>query len=75
MFRDSNGSSLKRMKTANLALRPAILLSLVAGLTVAVGVLAPPSTLAQDGPAQTDQDMTGKSVMADTKICVCPCRS
>lgn len=53
MFRDSNGSSLKRMKTANLALRPAILLSLVAGLTVAVGVLAPPSTLAQGGPAQT----------------------
>jgi hypothetical protein len=41
------------MKTANLALRPAILLSLVAGLTVTVGVLAPPSTLAQDGPAQT----------------------
>jgi hypothetical protein len=53
MFRDSNGSSLKRMKTANLALRPAILLSLVAGLTVAAGVLAPQSILAQDGPAQT----------------------
>lgn len=53
MFRDSNGSSLKRMKTANLALRPAILLSLVAGLTVSVGLLAPPSTLAQEGPAQT----------------------
>lgn len=41
------------MKTAKLALRPAILLSLVAGLTVTVGVLAPPSTLAQAGPAQT----------------------
>lgn len=41
------------MKTANLALRPAILLSLVAGLTVTAGVLAPPSLLAQDGPAQT----------------------
>ncbi len=41
------------MKTANLALRPAILLSLVAGLTVTAGLLAPPSTLAQDGPAQT----------------------
>lgn len=41
------------MKTANLALRPAILLSLVAGLTVTAGVLAPPSILAQDGPAQT----------------------
>ncbi len=41
------------MKTANLALRPAILLSLVAGLTVAAGVLAPPSILAQDAPAQT----------------------
>ena len=41
------------MKTANLALRPAILLSLVAGLTVTVGVLAPQSILAQDGPAQT----------------------
>lgn len=41
------------MKTANLALRPAILLSLVAGLTVSVGLLAPPSTVAQDGPAQT----------------------
>ncbi len=53
MFRDSNGSSLKRMKTANLALRPAILLSLVAGLTVTVGLLAPPSILAQDGPAKT----------------------
>ncbi|MBM0104416.1 LysM peptidoglycan-binding domain-containing protein [Steroidobacter sp. S1-65] len=41
------------MKTANLALRPAILLSLVAGLTVTAGVLAPPSILAQEGPAQT----------------------
>ena len=41
------------MKTANLALRPAILLSLVAGLTVTAGVLAPPSTMAQEGPAQT----------------------
>ncbi|MBL8269376.1 LysM peptidoglycan-binding domain-containing protein [Steroidobacter sp.] len=41
------------MKTANLALRPAILLSLVAGLTVTVGVLAPASILAQDAPAQT----------------------
>lgn len=37
------------MKTANLALRPAILLSLVAGLTVTAGVLAPKSILAQDG--------------------------
>lgn len=36
------------MKTANLALRPAILLSLVAGLTVTMGVLAPPSILAQE---------------------------
>ncbi|MDY6944190.1 MAG: LysM peptidoglycan-binding domain-containing protein [Pseudomonadota bacterium] len=35
------------MKTANLALRPAILLSLVAGLTVTAGVLAPPSIQAQ----------------------------
>src|SRR5690606_10050660 len=41
------------MKTANLALRKAILLSLVAGLTVTAGVLAPPSLRAQDGPAQT----------------------
>jgi hypothetical protein len=41
------------MKTANLALRPAILLSLVAGLTVTAGLLAPPSLLAQEGPAQT----------------------
>ena len=41
------------MKTANLALRPAILLSLVAGLTLTAGVMAPQSTLAQDGPAQT----------------------
>jgi hypothetical protein len=41
------------MKTANLALRPAILLSLVAGLTVTAGVLAPPSLLAQERPAQT----------------------
>lgn len=41
------------MKTANLALRPAILLSLVAALTVTAGLLAPPSILAQEGPAQT----------------------
>jgi hypothetical protein len=41
------------MKTANLALRPAILLSLVAGLTVTAGLLAPPSLLAQEGPAKT----------------------
>jgi hypothetical protein len=41
------------MKTANLALRPAILLSLVAGLTVTVGMLAPQSTLAQDGSRQS----------------------
>ncbi|HEY0940716.1 MAG TPA: LysM peptidoglycan-binding domain-containing protein [Steroidobacter sp.] len=41
------------MKTANLALRKAILLSLVAGLTVTAGVLAPPSLQAQDSPAQT----------------------
>jgi hypothetical protein len=47
-----NGSSLKRMKTANLALRPAILLSLVAGLTVTAG-LAPLTLSAQEGPAQT----------------------
>lgn len=40
------------MKTANLALRPAILLSLVAGLTVTAG-LAPLTLSAQDGPAQT----------------------
>lgn len=40
------------MKTANLALRPAILLSLVAGLTVTAG-LAPLSGNAQEGPAQT----------------------
>lgn len=40
------------MKTANLALRPAILLSLVAGLTVTAG-LAPLSGIAQEGPAQT----------------------
>jgi hypothetical protein len=40
------------MKTANLALRPAILLSLVAGLTVTAG-LAPLSSTAQEGPAQT----------------------
>lgn len=40
------------MKTANLALRPAILLSLVAGLTVTAG-LTPPSSIAQEGPAQT----------------------
>ena len=37
------------MKTANLALRPAILLGLVAGLTVTAGLLAPPSILAQEG--------------------------
>lgn len=41
------------MKTANLALRPAILLSLVAGLTVTAGLLAPESILAQEGPAKT----------------------
>lgn len=41
------------MKTANLTLRPAILLSLVAGLTVTAGLLAPPNILAQEGPAQT----------------------
>jgi len=41
------------MKTANLALRPAILLSLVAGLTVTAGLLAPPSLLAQESPAKT----------------------
>jgi hypothetical protein len=35
------------MKTANLALRPAILLGLIAGLTVTIG-LAPPSIRAQD---------------------------
>jgi hypothetical protein len=40
------------MKTANLALRPAILLSLVAALTVTSG-LAPLSSSAQDGPART----------------------
>jgi hypothetical protein len=44
--------TLKRMKTAHLALRPAILLSLVAGLTVTAG-LTPLNTLAQGGPAQT----------------------
>src|SRR5688500_18651353 len=43
----------ERMKTANLALRPAILLSLVAGLTVTAGVLAPKSILAQDGTGQS----------------------
>lgn len=41
------------MKTANLALRPALLLSLVAGLTVTAGVLAPLSIQAQDAPAKT----------------------
>jgi hypothetical protein len=40
------------MKTANLALRPAILLSLVAGLTVTAG-LTPLTLSAQEGPAQT----------------------
>ena len=40
------------MKTANLALRPAILLSLVAGLTITAG-LAPLSSSAQEGPART----------------------
>ena len=40
------------MKTANSTLRPAILLGLVAGLTVTVG-LAPLSSSAQQGPAQT----------------------
>jgi hypothetical protein len=44
--------TLKRMKTANLALRPAILLSLVAGLTVTAGLL-PLNSLAQQGPSQT----------------------
>jgi hypothetical protein len=39
------------MKTANLALRPAILLALVAGLTVTAGMA--PLTLAAEGPAQT----------------------
>lgn len=39
------------MKTANLALRPAILLSLVAGLTVTAGMA--PLTLAAEGPNQT----------------------
>lgn len=48
-----NWELVERMKTANLALRKAILLSLVAGLTVTAGVLAPESLLAQDGPAQT----------------------
>ena len=52
MERVCNGSSLKRMKTANLALRPAILLSLVAGLTVTAG-LTPLTLSAQEGPAQT----------------------
>ena len=40
------------MKTANLALRPAILLSLIAGLTVTAG-LTPLSSSAQEGPART----------------------
>jgi hypothetical protein len=40
------------MKTANLALRPAILLSLIAGLTVTAG-LAPLTLSAQEGPART----------------------
>jgi len=52
MVRVCNGSSLKRMKTANLALRPAILLSLVAALTVTSG-LVPLSSVAQEGPART----------------------
>lgn len=47
-----NWSSLKRMKTANLALRPAILLSLVAGLTITAG-LAPLNSVAQEGTART----------------------
>lgn len=52
MERVCNGSSLKRMKTANLALRPAILLSLVAGLTVTAG-LTPLALSAAEGPNQT----------------------
>src|SRR5688572_26578796 len=40
------------MKSAHLALRPAILLSLVAGLTVTAG-LTPLTLAAQEGPAQT----------------------
>lgn len=40
------------MKTANLALRPAILLSLVAGLTLTAG-LAPLNSSAQEGTART----------------------
>jgi len=52
MERVCNGSSLKRMKTANLALRPAILLSLVAGLTVTAG-LTPLTLSAAEGPNQT----------------------
>lgn len=48
-----NWELVERMKTANLALRKAILLSLVAGLTVTAGVLAPPSLMAQSSPAQT----------------------
>lgn len=46
------------MKTANLALRKAILFSLVAGLTVTAGVLAPPSLQAQDGPAPGNPNQT-----------------
>lgn len=52
MVRVCNWSSLKRMKTANLALRPAILLSLVAGLTLTAG-LAPLNSSAQEGTART----------------------
>ncbi len=52
MVRVCNWSSLKRMKTANLALRPAILLSLVAGLTITAG-LAPLNSSAQEGTART----------------------
>jgi hypothetical protein len=48
-----NWELVERMKTANLALRKAILLSLVAGLTVTAGVLAPESIMAQGAPAQT----------------------
>src|SRR4029453_11205984 len=40
------------MKTANLALRPAILLSLVASLTVTAGLASLPA-VAQQSPAQT----------------------
>ena len=40
------------MKTANLGLRPAILLSLIAGLTITAG-LTPPSSFAQDTPPRS----------------------